>query len=305
MEFKKKVKLDRSGLSSILIAVIVIVVIVVAAGAAYVLLSNNGDEEVKEKEYIAPGTVLEYDMSALGVKAGTAKFEYIGQGVDDYFLKVTYMLTDGTGFFVYAVDPKEVPDGAKKTGTTQLDTIFGKKTVDVWEFTEGGATTISYVDQSNLVLVYKQEGELEGIPVTFDLTKYDPKWQTSYEASASIGITHEYAATGSDGANYTCKIICFADCTGGKYGVVYDIGGAKSYFLSDSPRGLPTDADNEGTTSTIGNAVYGNVSVQLWVYEAMDTDIEFYCDSPTHTIYRFVVPEEDGTSLVFNLTKKP
>jgi hypothetical protein len=126
----------------------------------------------------------------------------------------------------------------------------------------------------------------------------------SYEPSGAIGMTYTYS--GKVGSNlYAGKVVCVADCLNGKYGIKYDLGGASTYFLSDYPQGLPTDAENTVTTETI-STFEGNKTLQKWTYETLDGDVMFYVEASSHIVYRFVWPDsniEDG--IVFNLTQKP
>ncbi|MCL2148928.1 MAG: hypothetical protein FWH47_06290 [Methanomassiliicoccaceae archaeon] len=305
MELKNKMKTDRSGISTILIAVVVIVVIAVAAAAAYVVLTGNDEGE---KEIIAPGTVLEYDLLAFDMPLGTMEVEYIGQSADLYFIKITQSVQGIGETSAYSVDPKGVPDGAKKTGTAQIDTILGKKTADVWELTERGVTVKTYVDQSNLVLTYRQEWTEGGMPLSIELTKYEPKWQTSYEESEDIGTEYTYVIS-YGGYSYDRKMICIADCLGGKYGVSYDLSNFREgdddlgilYFLSNYPEGLPSDATKVGGIISIGTLNYGNKQVEKWSMSIAGVlDASFYCDPTTHVVYRAVF-DETGTPITFDL----
>jgi len=306
MEFKSKMREDRSGISTVLIVIIVAVIVVVAAAAAYVVLSGDDNKEETVKETVAPGSLMIYEVSMFGTVVGGFTMEVIGQNTDEYFMKTTTTVIGGLTTFEYSLESKGMDEGWKKTGTTQIDTAYyGRKNVDIWELTEDGNTLKSYVDTSNIDLAYKMDVMEEGIPSVADLKQYEFKWQTSYEESESIGMTYEYSGTSTDGSPYTCKVVCVADCTGGKYGVMYDIGGGKSYFLCDNPQGLPADAVNKGTTSTIGSPLDGNVLVQQWVFEGLGGDIQFYYDSVTHIVYRFIIPDNDGNLITFNLSKKP
>jgi len=303
---------DRSGISTVLIAIVVIVVVVVAAAAAYVVLSGN-DNDDGEKEAIAPGTVLEYDMSLFGVVVfATYKVDIVGQNADEYFIKVTQTFVEGgLEYSAYTVDSKGIPDGATRTGTTQLDTIHGSKTVNIWEQTEDGETVKSYVDPSNQMLMYKQEGMAEGLPITLDLTKYEPVWQTSYEESEAIGTVYEYT-TIVGGHSYDRDMVCVADITGGKYGMSFDVSNlrdtddvGKLCYISNYPEGLPADAVKVGGIITIGAANYGNVQVEKWSMSVTNESgitigASFYCDPVTHTVYRAVF-DESGTPITFEL----
>ena len=297
MELKNKMNMDRSGISTILIAVIVIVVIAVAAAAAYVFLTGNDEGD---KEVIAPGTVLEYDQLVNGEYNATLKAEYKGQNADEYFVKISY-----GNVYEYGMEPKGMPDGAKKTGTAQLDTILGNKTVDVWEYTEDGIAVKAYADQSNPVLAYKQEWTQSGYSVELVLSSFEPVWQTSYEESEDIGTEYTYIIS-YGGYSYDRKMVCIADCLDGKYGVSYDVSNFRDgievqYYLSNYPEGLPSDAIKVGNMTTIVLLNGENQQVEKWTMSVPGKiTSSFYCDPVTHIVYRAVF-DETGAPIVFDL----
>lgn len=293
MQIKNMMRNDRSGVSTILVAVIIIVVVVVAAAAVYVVLSDKEDTRT-----IAPGTVVTYDLTIFGtVYASTLTEEYLGQSASQYFVKMTEM-QGLSGTVEYGVEPKGLPEDGRKTGNIEMDTIDGKKNLEIWEYTTiiNGmeASVKAYVDPSN-GLPYRME--IVDYGTVMVLKEYDLKWQDSYEESDAIGMKYEY--TGTSG-----KVImeCIADCLDGKYGVTF---GAESYFLSDYPQGLPTDAVNTGLTDTLINTIDGNVDVQIWKFESTEGTTLFYFDPVSHITYRLAISDLSGATAIVDLTSKP
>jgi hypothetical protein len=316
MNVEKMIRKDRSGIATLLIVLIVVVIIVVAAGAAYVVLSGNDDKgnEIKVEKEWAPGTKFTYELTPSEMfTEGNAIIELLGQNADSYFTKttVTMLVPIGTSsvqmtYYEYTLSLKEdlgVPDGAVKTGTIQIDTMDGKKTLDKWENSDTGE--VHYIDPSSGI-PYGGEMLMDEEVVTLKLTQYNIAEQEkgSYTPSNAIGMTYTYS--GKVGSyTYAGKVTCIADCSNGKYGIKYDLGGASTYFLSNFPQGLPTDAENTGATTSF-TTIDGNKTLQEWTYGSINGDVTFYVEASSHIVYRFVWPDsniEDG--IVFNLTQKP
>lgn len=300
VELKNRMPKNRSGISTILVVVVVVVVLIVAAAAVYVVLSNNdkGGEETKEW---APGTVMKYKVEYGGSEIASIDMEIVGQNADEFFVKQT--VTFGTtGIYEYGVEPKGDPEG-EKTGTIDLETIDGWKTLDVWS---SSGSMKSYVDPSNSIM-YGGEmvmplGETP-VTVTLSLTNYDIKWQKSYSESDNIGKTYVYSGE-MGGSTYSCEITCVADCVKGQYGVKYDFGGEPTYFVSDNPSGLPADAEDTGDSAIIPT-IDGDKTTKKWEYTDFGEDVTtFYCDPASKMIYRFILVYEPD-NIVFNLTEKP
>ncbi|MDR1954389.1 MAG: hypothetical protein LBP82_00330, partial [Candidatus Methanoplasma sp.] len=231
----------------------------------------------------------------------------IGQNADEYFIMVKDVEDDEVTSTTFQMTPKKIKD-LKKTGEADIETMDGRKHLDILEYTtetNGALTQVkAYVDPSN-ELVYRIELKLLGFTMIEDLTEYILKWQTSYKESKSIGKTYEYECK-MEGFVFDAKITCVADCLDDQYGVVYDFtlfGGGKAYFLSDDPQGLPTDAEDTGETTTL-SILDEEVSVEKWKYTDAGSEIVFYYEPNTHVIYRFVVSSAI-IELVFDLTKKP
>ena len=277
MELKNKMRGDRSGVSTLLIAVIIAAAVVVAAAAAYVVLPDND-----EKETWAPGTVMEYDIFSGGAKTGTYKTEIIGQNTGNYFIKQTTSAGTTTQL-EYSLDPKKMPEGAVKEGTVALDTKDGRKTLEIWIHQDKR----QYIDPSS-EKVYEVETVINGAAATLKLTNDDIKWQKSYKESSAIGKKYEYSKV-VDGTTYRATIECVADCQNGQYGVKLN---TSSYFLSNYPQGLPIQAVNSGSTGTLTNTIDGEVEVQIWILTlAGGAEHRYYIDPASHIAYRLALPE--------------
>ncbi|MCL2032236.1 MAG: hypothetical protein FWG96_03085 [Methanomassiliicoccaceae archaeon] len=301
MEFMKGMRKDRAGISTILV-IAAVVIVVIAAAVAYIVLSADN-----EKEEVAPGTTMKYEVSMGGETLGMFEIHFIGQNADEYLI-MEKEVEDASTTTAYRMSPKGGTP-VKVTGTEELDTIDGKKTLQIQEFTQqvSGMTAQvkAYVDPSN-GLPYKEEISLLGMSMTQILVGYELKWQTSYKESKSVGMTYDYVCK-VEGLTLDAKIVCVADCVDDQYGVMYDFtayGGGTTYFISDFPQGLPVDAEHKGGTTAI-TTIDGDISVELWEYvDPIDgTKLYFYIESDTHIIYRFVV-DFSVAELVFDLTKK-
>ncbi|MDR3074675.1 MAG: hypothetical protein LBU30_01385 [Candidatus Methanoplasma sp.] len=300
-------KNDKHGVGTLVI-LLVVVIVVVAAAATYIVIASGDDDSDKLRE-MGPGTVMEYDVSINGSKMGSAKYDYIGQNSGEYFVEMTVVLGGGSATY-YDVGPKGVPTGAKKTGTVELDTMDGRKTLDVWEYTkkEGGAVynMKAYADQER-DMTYRQEAIVDGILEVQELTSYSIKWQESYKESESIGDTYVYSAKLA-GIPVEIYIKCIADCDNGRYGILFDFEsytGESQYVLSDYSRGLPSDAADTGERTTLKGTIDGDVSVEKWTLDDGEGIVwTFFCGSESHVIYR-ISTDATGMETVFDLSKKP
>ncbi len=283
----------------LLVAVVIIVVVAVIAVGAYVVLSDNDQE-------MAPGTVFTYDISENGVEY-TAEMKIVGQNADEYLIMVTAKV-GATTIIEYQLSSKGLPADAKKVGTEEMETEFGMKTVDVWEYTveESGYTLNgkSYVDSSNIDLSYKDVMTMAGFSQVRTLTDYTFEWQKSYKESDAIGKTSQYRTNVELQDPIDASVICVADCMDDQFGVTFDlseISPLKVYYLSGSPQGVPTDA------SYLFNATIptkdGDVEVETWRWVFVDgTTFTFYYEPNSKTLYRFNILEA-GASMTqsFNL----
>lgn len=300
MNFNKIIWKDRSGISTILV-IAVVVILVVAAAAAYIVLSNGNNDD-SDKEELAPGTVMSYDVFEGGKLTATQDQIIIGQNKNDYFVEVITTPDGGSASFTqYALAPKAQPKDPKKIGTANdMDTCDGPMDLEIWEYTQEGVKVRAYIDPSSGV-AYKEEAVDTDAAVV--LTGYDFKWQTSYKESKSIGKTYEYVLSGT---NLVAKIKCVADCVDGKFGVKYDFnqfGGGEICFLSDNIQGLPVDATDTEETMTLAGTIDGDVTVQIWEYTEIGAGFVFYYDPVTYIIYQFDL-FSGGTTISFDLTKK-
>ena len=298
MEVRKLIQKDRSAVSTIAVIAIVII-LVIAAGAAYVLLIDE------DKETEAPGTMMKYEIYTNDVLSETQEQKILGQNADSYFFVVDAVAGKQT-YKLYLMDTKSPPKDMKQTGTTEMDTIDGRMTVAIWEYTKDGIAWKSYASPSTGVS-YLHEGTQAGVKIKQVLVDYDLVMQTSYKQSKSIGTTYEYTMEVLPGYNYKTELKCVADCLDDQFGVKYDFSswnGGELYFLSASPKGLPTDATDTKKTATL-STIDGSVTAQIWgltIDESLSMD--FYYDDDTQIVYRFVLKVAEG-DLSFDLTKKP
>jgi hypothetical protein len=312
MKLKKIMQKDRSGISTILV-IAVVVILVVAVAAVYLVLSGDDDKEEKEieKEILAPGTKLTYDITLSGATS-EIEAEYLGQSADLYFIEFREKLTATTWALEYSTLTKKVPEGAKAS-KADIETIHGKKKLDLWEQTTSvsGITTSYkiYVDAS-IGLVYKQEETALGMTAVMELKAYTPIWQKPSEVaeSGSIGMVYKYTFPISEETSFSAEIVCIADCVKNQFGVMYDLTdfeNLKLYYLSNNPQGLPVDAVDSKRTQTI-STLDGNKTVQIWEYvDAAGSGISFYYDQASKIIYRLVFTSTVLSPVIFDLTDKP
>lgn len=314
MAFERKIRNDRSGVSTLLIAVIIIAAVVGTSVAAYVVLSGDGEGE----ETLAPGTWAKADITINGL---TQQYEesFIGQNAAEYFVKSTTTVGSFSSVHYYLLlktEAKGVPAGAVKIGEEERETIDGLKNLEIWEYsdTNGGAVTRAYLDPDIKWLVYEGESTLDnGETATYMLKDYNIAWQKTYKESKSIDKTHVYAfATGT--STYPAGIMCVADCQGGQYGVMYDFSyvfnGLIVFLLSDNIQGLPVDAVKTGMTEQLTGTIDGNVNTEIWAWGDEEWGILFFCAPSTHTIYCMILSVynysiSDYVDYPFYLTSKP
>ena len=314
MDKSKKIRGDRSGVSTLLIAIVIIIIVVIIAVAAYVLLSGNNNNN--NEETLAPGTTMTYDVTDNEVAVGTVEQTIIGQSSTVYFIESK--LIGDTSVTQYSTSDKAMPKDAQKTGTEELDTFEGTKTLEVWDFTitdspYGTQTVTTWMDPDNGVqykniVVYTDPTSTTGAQITEVqiLTAYDLVWQTSYNVSDSVGKTYDYAYT-VGAISLPAKIVCVADCLNDQYGIMFDFteiaANLEEYYLSDNPQGLPTDAVDSGTTTDLTNTIDGNVTVEIWSLNLGYEVYTFYYDPDTHVIYAFILTAE-GIDIPFELVSK-
>ncbi|MDR1690518.1 MAG: hypothetical protein LBR42_01565 [Candidatus Methanoplasma sp.] len=322
MKLKNKLQRDPSGVSSLLV-IAVIAVLIVAAAAAYVVLSDKGNNnQVLRGPDWAPGTSLDYDIKVDGAKVGVANEVLVGQNADEYFIKTETTFSSGPTAGVtsttYALSSKNVED-AERIGTEEIDTMDGRKMLEVWQYAVGSETAKVYGDPAN-GLIYRYETALSkevagvapaGSTMVMDLTKYTLLSQESYVESESIGKTYVYAYT-VVGLALRGEVVCVADCLNGQYGILLDSVGINgesdiSYFLSDYKEGLPKDAvkaDGNASLETID----GTKTVDMWKLSGADKETVFYVDPISNIIYGFDViadSPEGKVTMQFKLVEKP
>ena len=307
-----KLKKDSSGIATILLVIILVVVIAGAGAAAYVVLSNNGgneDNTPKEMpivEGLAPGTVIKIDFFD-GTQTIATEAHYLGQNAEAWFVKSVWTYASGAKYEGYSMMSKAAFAGAnsgpkKYIGTEERQTFEGKKTLQVWEYTVNGVKVKTYINPAN-GLDYYTEYYKSTATETYTLKYYDLKKQTSFTPSNSIGKTYEYAGIDQDDNEYTAKLKCVADCTGGKFGVELS-GSFSTYFYSNYMQGLPTTAVKTETV-TLNFTLDGAVTVEKWKYEIQSGYMMFYVNPTTHVIHAFAIYFDDGDAILFELTKKP
>jgi len=312
-----EIRSDRRGISTLLIAVIIVIIVVaIVAVAAFVIFSGNSSNHGATEPpnggggIIAPGTTVSGEFSSA---SGTymSEHNYIGQNADNYFVEETN--ADDPPY--YYLEPKDnannVPTGAVKVGDDTIDTKFGPKDVEIWEYTQtqdgSSMFTKAYVDPTYKWLVYLGEiTDSGGNTTTYTLQDYNIVLQTSYSESNAIGKTYQYSfLTGT--YTFPAYVTCIADCLNGQYGMMYDfsklISGEVIYYLSDNIQGLPVDAYTNGETSKLTGTIDGDVSVQIWYLKDIQA-LSFYYESKSHVIYEIVITPPSGSPAVFSLVKK-
>jgi len=313
MKIKNKICGDRSGVSTLLIAIIIIIIVVIVAVAAYVLLVGNDNNNNNQE--LAPGTTLTYDFTDSSGATVTMEKEIIGQNATQYFEKITA----GDSPATYNLSPKLSSNDAELTGTADLDTIDGQKTLNIWEYTiidpvNGSENITSYADQGNglfykIVATYADPDSTTGgqLTDTMILTDKNLVWQSSYKESSSIGKTYEYSYTVVGTVTFPASIICVADCLNGQFGIEFDFSAidesAVIYFLSDNIQGLPTDAVNSGTTTDLTNTIDGDLTAEIWTVAQEGGTFAFCYEPNSHIIY-VIALITGGVELDFNLVSK-
>ncbi|MCL2148927.1 MAG: hypothetical protein FWH47_06285 [Methanomassiliicoccaceae archaeon] len=255
---------------------------------------------------------MEYDYTTTvaGVKdfEGTLEITIVGQNAKEYFSMVKQSNSTIEVTF-YLMDSKESPPGAVKTGTEEMDTFEGMKTLEIWEYTDAdtGTAVKLYADPEN-GMSYKVE-ETRGTDYGLRILKsYDLKWQGSYKESKAIGTTYEYAYTFGT-ISVPVEMRCVADCLGGQYGVVYDFSSFIPadnlvYYLSDNVQGLPADAVNTTYTYPL-DTIDGPVTVEIWsIVDGYGYGFLFLYDPESKIVYEIDILTVSG-DMDFILTKKP
>ena len=283
---------------NVLFVAVAAVVIVAAAAAVIIYLNNNGDDS-------ASGTMLRYEVSVDGEAGGIYERHGIGQNMDEYFF-LTKTINKDSEEILYRLALKDVRDerGARMAQTVTIDTIDGRKSLEVWEYLSsnygGEAQVKAYVDPSN-GLEYRLEVKTSDETIVYTLIKYRLEWQELYLPTHHIGMSSEYASVGT-GTPVKAEIRCVADCEDGRYGVRLEQGSNVLHFVSELPHGVPHNAVRTGDTATL-TSLDGNVSVELLKYVHGSGEIIFYVDPDTNIIYRFSQTGPGGQT--FDLVVKP
>lgn len=300
---KRSISKDRSGVSTMIIAAIVVVVVIIAAVAVYVVLSND-----KEEETFGPGTSVTYNITSSVYGEYVVDQKVVGQNAEEYFFEVQ-VTAEGLASLYYTTDSKSLPEGAKKTGTEEIETMDGLKKLDVWEYSEtqnGEKMDIKTYDDPATGISYRHEVTATGYSETQNLTAYEIVMQKSYEESEGIGKTYKYSAIGGD-EEFKGEIVCVADCLEDQYGIFFDIdtyeGGI--YVISDHPEGLPTLATDTKVTIVLEDTIDGDVTTEMWQVTLLDGTVwTFYVEPESHVIYAFSLTVAEET-LTYTLDEKP
>ncbi len=301
----KGIKRNRAGVSTIAV-IAVVAIVIVAAAAVYLVLSDKNEEETW-----GPGTAFTYDISQNDEKVATMGQIIVGQSADDYFVKATLTYAGIEGeMTVYELSSKSQIEGAKKTGTIEMDTMDGKKTLEIWEYTvqtQGARSDVkSYADPST-GLTYRNEATTLGMEEVQDLTAYDLVWQKQYKQSGDVGKTYKYSASFTS-LIFSADVKIVADCIDGKFGVMYDFSsfsGGKYYTLCNNPQGLPDEAVDSGQTAKLTDTIDGEVDVGIWTLTEIDGSTwKFYVNGESKIIYKFDMTSA-GMTLSFVLKEKP
>ena len=309
-----KIKSDRSAVSTILV-IVVVAIVVIAAVAAYVVLSN--DEKTR-----GVGTTFTYDISGevMGYEVGgTSTMEYIGQNNDSFFVMQSYDMTmagePAEMASSYTLVSKETgePKDAKKEGTTEINTVDGKKTVEIWSYSldadglEGSSKV--YIDpvsaieyRSTLEMEIQVEDEVVVLRMVAEYAGSDVVYQKSYKQSDNIGKKFEYnMVIAGEGFSYVVE--CVADCKDGKYGMseTMTIGETSmtEYLLADTPQGLYVGAANPSNVTQEVNTIDGKLTLEIWSGTYEGVEMYFALSSDTGIIY--LIEAYSGSTRLFYL----
>ena len=308
MDIIKKVRGDRSGVSTLLIAIIIVLIVVIIAVAVYFILVGTDNYE----KTFAPGTTMTYDVTWDGVEMGTLEQTIVGQNSTEYFV-MSKSIGDAP-VTQYSMLPKGIPDYAVSSGTEDIETFEGTKTLTVWEYSIFDSSVspqavTAYVDPENgvaykNVIVYTNWNSNTASKETEVqiLTAYHLVRQKSYNESYAIHPHYDYYESTDGASSSTVTVTCVADCLNNQYGMRYDFGNYADYlnvyFLSKEPRGLPADAVDTGQTTTL-STIYGNVTAEIWSASEDGYGFTFYYDSGSHLICRFVL-SSGGNEMSFD-----
>ncbi len=310
---------DKKGIGMVTIAIVIaVVIIVIAAGAVMLINNNNSDAKT-----FAPGTTFSYDVNGTYtysgyefVLTGTIEHNLVSQNDKEYFFN-DKMVVDMT----YNAETTNIIDqenvdmlnkvnmvslDAVKIGTADINTIDGKKTVDVWQETDAdtGAVGTDYIGSDNKIL-YKSTMQMQLdesgiIEITSVLSDSELKWQTSYKESSSIGTTYNYNVTG-DITNHSDSNItgsCTYKCVGegsNQYCFQVDtelevtIDGQSNtetdtnYTLSDYISGLNESAVMTGTIEM--ETIDGKLTLNVWEDLNEDSTETYYVSQNGDVIY--------------------
>jgi len=287
-----------SGRSVLLVIGVVVVLVVAALALAYVLRPQSEPD-------IAPGTILQYDVSIDGGPGGIYVKYCVGESHEEYFY-MTVRWEGGEEKIHYTKSMKDVENrkNARMTKIVEMQTMDGLKSLEEWEYTtddyEAASHVRSYFDPDSGI-EYKLEVTMStGEFVVYVLFDYRLDYNKDYFQSWDVGISCSYVSVGP-GVKMRAEITCVADCDEARYGVTLEYGGKEIHYVSDTPQGLPHTAVKTGETAAL-TTVDGNRTVELWKQVFRDGEITFYVDPEDKVIYRFVVkgpPEQ-----TFDLTKK-
>ncbi len=317
------IKLKANGKKYLMIAAIVIVIAVVMAGASF-LIDN---EKTKTS---APGSMVSYSLNgsieSSGITltiSGTMENVLSAQNDTEYFTKSTVNIdwiyngstVDSTTQESIISKEKDsgVPSDAEMIGTAQINTIDGKKTVNVWKYDvveeNMNYTETDYISEDNGI-TYKIVLNMEsnGMSIIANLTNYDLKWQNSYRESSAIGLKYNYDAHGNliDYADSEINGTAVAECVGeglGKYcfkesvDATITYGGQSTplsktgYYIEESTSGLETGAVKTGTIEM--QTIDGVLTLDIWnLSDENGTTID-YVSQDGDTIYMTTITTDE------------
>jgi len=290
---KFKLKEDRSAVNA-LIVVVIVALIIVAGVAAYVVLSNDNDTDKSENMLsdAGVGTKLIFDIeigTTVFTKART--LEIYGQSYDNFLLKSSLFIPllgiDSDSYILRSMD--FVPEEYEKIGTERIDTIHGRKVVEIFEYYSDGIKIHEYTgdDLIYLIKVFDADGD---IMETHTLTDLIIVIETEeYVQSEGIGKKFNYDISGAE-IGMTATVECVIDCVDGLYGIkqTIQIGGVDSdefeVVVSSVPQGLSVDAVNTGVTKQY-NTIDGVKHLQKWAYDEGGGFSIYYIDPLTYIAY--------------------
>jgi len=306
-----KPKSDSSANIAIVKVILVAAIILVAMWGSYYLYKNLQSEESEE---LAPGTFMEYDVSALGeyVADGTYLYEVKGQSADQYYMMVTqkYMAALN-GIVLKQVDDEKITAKEKNSesdeewtyaGKETIDTKFGSKTVDVLKNSNGTVIDYCGVDDG---IEYRFTVQLDSFTLAYDLVDYKIMSQTSYTESVQIGSISLFKFTGNsgvyEGLSGFMKQVLVGESSEGyvfeQFTTLYKgsdiVEDSDILFWSDNSYNPYDDAVKVGDMTI--KTIHGQKDCAIMKIIGEDDVTLSYVDKESFKVYRLEITYETGT----------